>query len=138
MKLDKFIPKQKTLPYLGALWEIAGGVAFILSTLNMFFVTIIMFSTSEKVRNIFHSYTIFFLCYLLFGFVATYFVYVYGFPSRNKFNQNQAVINGGNPTFDKICVTEGKVDKIDEKVNGLEVYIHEIKEEIQKVRDNKV
>jgi len=106
MNINKLIPKQIHVPYIGAIWELVGCVSFILSILNMLFVTIITYSTNDTVRHIFPSYWIFFIIYSIFGGIMALVSYVYILPSRIKFLQEQSVIDNRNPMYDKICENE--------------------------------
>jgi len=97
MNINKLIPKQIHVPYIGAIWELVGCVSFILSILNMLFVTIITYSTNDTVQHIFPSYWIFFIIYSIFGGIMALVSYVYILPSRIKFLH---------PMYDKICENE--------------------------------
>jgi hypothetical protein len=105
MKLQNLIPKQIHVPYVGALFELAGRAFFFVSIANFILNTrLFYYNTGDSwLREHFSSYLEFGLAYIALGLVVIILVWVILIPSQNKFQQEQSVKDGRSPMFDKIC-----------------------------------
>ena len=104
--------KQIQIPYIGAVYELANRVMFIFSAFNFLMVSVVTYTASETVRHMFSSFWLFLLMYALIGILTAIFSYVVIIPSQNKFAQEQAVIEGRSPLYEKVCDIEKKIEEL--------------------------
>ena len=109
MNIQKYIPKQVHVPYIGAFLNLLGNVLFLFSIANFIMTTWIFYNLSEehsKIHIIFPHFIYFFISYCIVGFLLCLLCWIFIIPSQNKFAQEQAVIEGRSPTYEKICEIE--------------------------------
>ena len=118
MIFNKFIPKQIQLPYIGALYDLSGRVFHFISIVNFMLVTRVYYYNpgDTLLQDIFGSYILFMIVCGIFGMVLAGLVYAVVVPSHNKYSQEQSVINGRSPTYEKICELEKKIDQLQKKL----------------------
>lgn len=105
MNVSKYIPKQIHLPYIGAIYELSGRTIFILNLANLVLNTRIYFYNpgDSYLRDILASYLVFMSAAFSFAILSMTFMWVFVVPSHMKFNNDQRVANGIDPTFEKVC-----------------------------------
>ena len=120
MNIFKHIPrfKQVQIPYVGALYDLSGRVFHFISIANFLLVTRVYYYNpgDTLLQDTFGSYILFMIACGLFGVVLAGLVYVVIVPSHNKYSQEQSVIDGRSPTFEKICELEKKIDQLQKKL----------------------
>jgi len=104
--------RQIQIPYIGAIYELAGRVMFIFSAFNFLMVSVVTYTASERVRSIFPSFWLFLLMYGIVGVLTAVFSYVVIIPSQNKFAQEQAYLEGRSPLYEKVCDIEKLIMEI--------------------------
>lgn len=100
----KKVLAQNNLPYVGALWDLAGRVAFVFNCLNYLLMTrVYYFNTGDSlIRDTFQSYSMFlFIAFALFA-VLSIILYKFVVPAHNQFTQEQSYLDGRSPLFDKV------------------------------------
>lgn len=116
--LEKLIPPQIHIPYIGGFLTLINQVMFFFSVFNFLMLSRITYYNSGDsfISMIFPSYLWFFAAYCVIGLILCVFVWVVILPSQNAFAQRQAVMHH-NPTYEKICLIEKKLEEIDKKLN---------------------
>jgi hypothetical protein len=115
--LSKFIPKQVHVPYLGALYDLTGKVFFAVNAVSFLMLTRNTYYSQNDtlLRDIFGSYALFMLTVIGAGIVLLYMAYVFLIPSLNSYTQQQAIIEGRSPMYEKICEINERLIKLEEK-----------------------
>ena len=118
MNVSKFIPKQVHVPYLGAIYDLAGKVFFVVNTASFLMLTRTTYYSANDtlLRDVFGSYAV---CMLVGGVVGAGLLgaaYVFLLPSLNSYTQQQAVIEGRSPMYEKLCEMDERLKKMEEKV----------------------
>lgn len=110
------IKQLKTSTKIGGLLILISEVMFIFQVLNFIMITRLNYYSSddEFIREIFPSYYIFMSAMVFAGITGMLIAYMIIIPSKQKFNQEQAVKDDRSPTYRKILELE---DKIDELIN---------------------
>ncbi len=118
MQIFKFIPKQIELPYIGALYDLSGRVFYFISVANFILMTRVYYynQSDSLLRDIFGSYFVFMSVCGIFGMVMAAAAYACIVPSHNKYLQEQAVLDGRSPTYEKLCELEKKIDRLEGKL----------------------
>lgn len=93
---------QKRIPYLGAMYEIAGRVAFMYSIITSVMMTAVSYTTISRLQIIFHSYWTFLATWFLIGMFAALFTWIFIIPSHVQLCAEQSVIDGRNPMQNEI------------------------------------
>lgn len=107
---------------MGAAWELAGRVTFLVSLVNYIFMSrLYYYNTGDTyLRDIFGSYILFIL-FVAFGvFLASTFVWAFIVPSHNKFCQEQAYADGRSPLYDAVIEMKVQLDEMQAKLDKLE------------------
>lgn len=122
MDIVKYIPKQIYIPYMGAAWELAGRVSFLISLINYIFMSrLYYYNTGDNyLRDIFGSYIVFMLVVLIGILLAFTFVWAFIVPSHNKFCQEQAYTDGRSPLYDAVIEMKTQLDEMQAKLEKLE------------------
>lgn len=117
MDLSRFIPKQIHVPYLGALFDLTGKVFFAINAASFVMLTRTTYYSQNDslLRDTFGSYALFMLAGIISGIGLLYIAYVFLIPSLNSYTQQQAVIEGRSPTYEKICEINERLKKLEEK-----------------------
>lgn len=109
-------PKQINVPYLGALWELYCRMAGIYGAFNTLMLTVVLYSTNDKIRSVFSSYWLFLGFIIILGIIGLLFVYIFLLPSSTIFIQKQSVIDNRNPVYNKICDNEKLLYEIKQSI----------------------
>lgn len=118
INVSKFIPRQIHVPYIGAMYELLNRVAFFISVCNILLCTrLYYYNTGDSLlRDTFGSYAIFMIAAGVIGIVLAVIIWACIVPSHNKFLQEQAVIDGRSPTFDKLCEVEKRLIELEKRI----------------------
>ncbi|MBN2109547.1 MAG: hypothetical protein JW705_00455 [Methanosarcinaceae archaeon] len=111
---------------VGGLLIIVGETMFLFSILNFLMITRLQYYSSGDsfIRAMFPHYLLFLLGLSAVAFIGMWFAYVYIFPSKQRFSQEQAIKDDRSPTYNKILEIQEElremratVDSLSEKVN---------------------
>lgn len=118
MNLSKFVPKQVHIPYVGALYELSGRVFYFVSIAGYVLTTRVQYYNPGDpwIRESFGSYITFAVSLFVFAMLMGVIVWVALIPSQNKFLQEQAVIEGRSPMYEKLCDMDERLKNIEKKV----------------------
>lgn len=111
------VPKQIQLPYVGALYDLSGRVFHFISIANFILMTRVYYYNpgDSYLQDTFSSYFLFMLSCGIFGVFLSGLVYAFVVPGHNKFQQEQAVLDGRSPIYEKLCELERKIDALEKK-----------------------
>lgn len=117
MNITKYIPKQIHIPYVGAMWELAGRVSFLVSLINYVFMSrLYYYNTGDSyLRDVFGSYILFAIAILIVVAIAAGFMWAFIIPSHNKFCQEQAYVDGRSPLYDMVVEMKEQLDRLENK-----------------------
>lgn len=125
--IDRVIPRQRKMSTrVGGLLIIVGETMFLFSILNFLMITRLQYYSSGDsfIRAMFPHYLLFLLGLSAVAFIGMWFAYVYIFPSKQRFSQEQAIKDDRSPTYNKILEIQEElremratVDSLSEKVN---------------------
>jgi len=132
MALGKLIPQQKNMSTkVGGLLIIVGETMFLFSLLNFVMITRLQYYSSGDsfIRTIFPDYLFFLAGMFAVAAAGMWVTYVYVFPSKQRFSQEQAIKDNRSPMYDRILEVQedvvqmremiGKLsDKVDEMAKG--------------------
>ncbi len=132
MVLDKLIPQQKNVSTkVGGLLIIIGETMFLFSLLNFVMITRLQYYSSGDsfIRTIFPDYLFFLAGMFAVAAAGMWITYVYVFPSKQRFSQEQAVKDNRSPMYDRILeiqedvvqmreIIENLSDRVDEMAKG--------------------
>ncbi len=132
MVLEKLIPQQKNVSTkVGGLLIIVGETMFLFSLLNFVMITRLQYYSSGDsfIRTIFPDYLFFLAGMFAVAAAGMWITYVYVFPSKQRFSQEQAVKDNRSPMYDRILevqedvvqmreIIENLSDKVDEMAKG--------------------
>ncbi|NPE27870.1 hypothetical protein HNV12_07835 [Methanococcoides sp. SA1] len=124
--LDRLIPQQKaTSTRLGGLLILVGETMFLFSLLNFLMITRIQYYSSNDTlfRTLFPEYTFFLVGMIVVAFIGMWLTYVYIFPSKQKFSQEQAIKDGRSPMYDKLV-------QMHEEMRQMQSTIDELQEQV--------
>lgn len=117
MDITKFIPKQVHVPFIGAVYDIAGK-AFLFVTITNFLLNtrLYYYNTGDTlIRDSFSSYWLFLAVLFAFGLLMLALVWVFILPSYNAYAQKQSVIDGRSPMYELLCEVNERLKKIEEE-----------------------
>ena len=127
--IDRVVPKQRKMSTrVGGMLIIVGETMFLFSILNFLMITRLQYYSSGDsfIRTLFPHYLLFLLGLSVLAFTGMWFAYVYIFPSKQKFSQEQAVKDDRSPTYNKILEIQEElkemramVDSLSEKVDTM-------------------
>jgi hypothetical protein len=102
------IPNQVYVPYIGAIYELLTRVAFLYSMVSQIQITRLFYYNSNDpfYKNTFSSYWIYIGFLLLVCWFLSWISWTFLIPSQNRFQQEQAVIEGRSPLYEKVCEIE--------------------------------
>lgn len=93
-------PPQIRIPYLGAMYEIAGRIAFVYSILTSIMMTSMYYGNNQYAQAIFHTYWAFVVAWVSIGVIAAVILWVFVIPSHFQLCAEQSI--RGNPMYNEI------------------------------------
>lgn len=127
--IDRFVPKQRKMSTrVGGLLIMVGETMFLFSILNFIMITRLQYYSSgdSYIRTLFPHYIVFLIGLSVIAFIGMMFTYVYIFPSKQKFSQEQAIKDDRSPMYQKILEIQKElyemrttVDSLSEKVDRM-------------------
>jgi predicted membrane protein len=112
---EKIIPKQRKMSTrIGGLLIIVGETMFLFSLLNFLMITRLQYYSSGDsfMRVLFPHYLLFLAALFIVAFVGMWLTYVYVFPSKQRFSQEQAIKDDRSPMYNKILELEDDIDEL--------------------------
>lgn len=129
MVLEKLIPQQKNMSTkVGGLLIIVGETMFLFSLLNFVMITRLQYYSSGDsfIRTIFPDYLFFLAGMFAVAAVGMWLTYVYVFPSKQRFSQEQAIKDNRSPMYDRIIEVQEDVVRMREMIEKLSDRIDEM------------
>lgn len=129
MVLDKLIPQQKNMSTrVGGLLIIVGETMFLFSLLNFVMITRLQYYSSGDsfIRTIFPDYLFFLAGMFAVAAAGMWVTYVYVFPSKQRFSQEQAIKDNRSPMYDRILEVQEDVVRMREIIENLSDRVDEI------------
>lgn len=129
MVLDKLIPQQKNVSTkVGGLLIIIGETMFLFSLLNFVMITRLQYYSSGDsfIRTIFPDYLFFLAGMFAVAAAGMWITYVYVFPSKQRFSQEQAVKDNRSPMYDRILEVQEDVVQMREIIEKLSDRVDEM------------
>ena len=129
MVLEKLIPKQKNMSTrVGGLLIIVGETMFLFSLLNFVMITRLQYYSSGDsfIRTIFPDYLFFLSGMIAVAAAGMWLTYVYVFPSKQRFSQEQAIKDNRSPTYDRILEVQEDVARMREMIEILSDRVDEM------------
>ncbi|WP_321430746.1 hypothetical protein [uncultured Methanolobus sp.] len=112
---EKIIPKQRKMSTrIGGLLIIVGETMFLFSLLNFLMITRLQYYSSGDsfMRVLFPHYLLFLAALFIVAFLGMWFAYVYVFPSKQRFSQEQAIKDDRSPMYNKILELDDDIDEL--------------------------
>nr|WP_321497791.1 hypothetical protein [uncultured Methanolobus sp.] len=116
---EKIIPKQRKMSTrIGGLLIIVGETMFLFSLLNFLMITRLQYYNSGDsfMRTLFPHYLLFLAALFIVAFLGMWLTYVYVFPSKQRFSQEQAIKDDRSPMYNKILELENDIDELKQVV----------------------
>lgn len=129
MVLDKLIPQQKNMSTrVGGLLIIVGETMFLFSLLNFVMITRLQYYSSGDsfIRTIFPDYLFFLAGMFAVAAAGMWVTYVYVFPSKQRFSQEQAIKDNRSPMYDRILEVQEDVVQMREIIENLSDRVDEM------------
>ena len=129
MVLDKLIPQQKNMSTrVGGLLIIVGETMFLFSLLNFVMITRLQYYSSGDsfIRTIFPDYLFFLAGMFAVAAAGMWVTYVYVFPSKQRFSQEQAIKDNRSPMYDRIIEVQEDVVRMREMIENLSDRVDEM------------
>lgn len=129
MVLDKLIPQQKNMSTrVGGLLIIVGETMFLFSLLNFVMITRLQYYSSGDsfIRTIFPDYLLFLAGMFAVAAAGMWVTYVYVFPSKQRFSQEQAIKDNRSPMYDRILEVQEDVVQMHEMIENLSDRVDEM------------
>ena len=129
MVLEKLIPKQKNMSTrVGGLLIIIGATMFLFSLLNFVMITRLQYYSSGDsfIRTIFPDYLFFLAGMFAVAAAGMWLTYVYVFPSKQRFSQEQAIKDNRSPMYDRILEIQEDVVRMREMIEVLSDRVDEM------------
>lgn len=129
MVLDKLIPQQKNMSTrVGGLLIIVGETMFLFSLLNFVMITRLQYYSSGDsfIRTIFPDYLLFLAGMFAVAAAGMWVTYVYVFPSKQRFSQEQAIKDNRSPMYDRILEVQEDVVQMREMIENLSDRVDEM------------
>ncbi|WP_135606230.1 hypothetical protein [Methanococcoides sp. NM1] len=133
--LERIIPKQRTTSTrLGGLLIIVGETMFLFSILNFLMITRIQYYNSGDsfARTIFPEYSFFLLGMFFVAFIGMWLAYVYIFPSKQKFSQEQAVKDDRSPMYNRLVQMHDEMREMQSMLKELQEKVDTLSKDGQK------
>lgn len=128
---EKMVPEQKKISTrVGGLLIIVGETMFLFSLLNFLMITRLQYYSSGDtfMRRIFPDYMLFLLGMFVVAFIGMWITYVYVFPSKQRFSQEQAIKDNRSPMYNKIVEVQDELMKMRETVEKLSEKVDQMAE----------
>jgi predicted membrane protein len=112
---EKIIPKQRKMSTrIGGMLIIVGETMFLFSLLNFLMITRLQYYSSGDsfMRMLFPHYLLFLAALFIVAFIGMWLTYVYVFPSKQRFSQEQAIKDDRSPMYNKILELENDIDEL--------------------------
>ncbi|MDK2824982.1 hypothetical protein SAMN04488589_0279 [Methanolobus vulcani] len=112
---QKLVPKQRKMSTrIGGLLIIVGETMFLFSLLNFLMITRLQYYNSGDsfMRTLFPHYLLFLAALFIVAFLGMWLTYVYVFPSKQRFSQEQAIKDDRSPMYNKILELEDDIDEL--------------------------
>ncbi len=125
------VPEQKKISTrVGGLLIIVGETMFLFSLLNFLMITRLQYYSSGDtfMRRIFPDYMLFLLGMFVVAFIGMWITYVYVFPSKQRFSQEQAIKDNRSPMYNKIVEVQDELMKMRETVEKLSEKVDQMAE----------
>ena len=129
MVLEKLIPQQKNMSTkVGGLLIIVGETMFLFSLLNFVMITRLQYYSSGDsfIRTIFPDYLFFLAGMFVVAAAGMWLTYVYVFPSKQRFSQEQAIKDNRSPMYDRIIEVQEDVVQMREMIEILSEKVDEM------------
>ena len=129
MVLEKLIPQQKNMSTkVGGLLIIVGETMFLFSLLNFVMITRLQYYSSGDsfIRRMFPDYLLFLTGMFVVAAAGMWLTYVYVFPSKQRFSQEQAIKDNRSPMYDRIIEVQDDVVKMREMIEKLSDRVDEM------------
>jgi uncharacterized membrane protein SpoIIM required for sporulation len=99
---------------IGGLLIIVGETMFLFSLLNFLMITRLQYYNSGDsfMRTLFPHYLLFLAALFIVAFLGMWLTYVYVFPSKQRFSQEQAIKDDRSPMYNKILELEDDIDEL--------------------------
>ncbi|WP_319506977.1 hypothetical protein [uncultured Methanolobus sp.] len=113
--IDKVIPKQRKISTrVGGLLIIVGETMFLFSLLNFLMITRLQYYSSGDsfMRTLFPHYLFFLAALFLAAFIGMWLTYVYVFPSKQRFAQEQSIKDDRSPLYNKVLDIESEIEEL--------------------------
>ncbi|UGV41744.1 hypothetical protein J7W08_05565 [Methanococcoides orientis] len=133
--LERLIPKQRaTSTRLGGILILVGETMFLFSILNFMMITRLQYYSSGDsfARTIFPEYYFFLLSMFIVAFIGMWLTYVYIFPSKQKFSQEQAVKDDRSPMYNRLVQMHDEMREMQSMVKELQEKVDSLSKEGQK------
>ena len=113
---------------VGGLLIIVGETMFLFSLLNFVMITRLQYYSSGDsfIRTIFPDYLLFLAGMVIVAAAGMWLTYVYVFPSKQRFSQQQAVKDNRSPMYDKILEVQEDVSQMREMIENLSDRVDEM------------
>lgn len=130
--IDRFVPKQRKMSTrVGGLLIMVGETMFLFSILNFIMITRLQYYSSgdSYIRTLFPHYIVFLIALSVIAFIGMMFTYVYIFPSKQKFSQEQAIKDDRSPMYQKILEIQKELNEMRNTVDSLSEKVDRMAEE---------
>ncbi|WP_242492561.1 hypothetical protein [Methanolobus psychrotolerans] len=120
--VDRIVPKQRKMSTkVGGLLIIVGETMFLFSLLNFLMITRLQYYSSGDsfMRQLFPHYLFFLAALFIAAFIGMWLTYVYVFPSKQRFAQEQAIKDDRSPLFNKVLEIESELSELKNAVNEI-------------------
>jgi len=113
---------------IGGLLIIVGETMFLFSLLNFVMITRLQYYSSGDsfIRTIFPDYLFFLAGMFVVAAIGMWLTYVYVFPSKQRFSQEQAIKDNRSPMYDRIIKVQDDVVQIREMIKNLSERVDEM------------
>lgn len=127
--IDRIVPKQRKMSTkVGGLLIIVGETMFLFSLLNFLMITRLQYYSSGDsfMRTLFPHYLFFLAALFIAAFLGMWLTYVYVFPSKQRFAQEQAIKDDRSPMYntllemkDELNVMRATIEDLSSKVDAM-------------------
>jgi len=116
---------------VGGLLIMVGETMFLFSILNFIMITRLQYYSSgdSYIRTLFPHYIVFLIALSVIAFIGMMFTYVYIFPSKQKFSQEQAIKDDRSPMYQKILEIQKELNEMRNTVDSLSEKVDRMAEE---------
>lgn len=103
---------------------------FLFSLLNFLMITRLQYYSSGDsfMRTLFPHYLLFLTALFIVAFIGMWMAYVYIFPSKQRFSQEQAIKDNRSPLYNKVLEIENEIDELKSVVLEISEKVDDIAE----------